>query len=56
MLGELIPKQPSFEKMLIVIRPETKKFLKMKSEETHWSMSKIIRKALKEYFAGEIDG
>lgn len=57
MLGEIVDEpKPKFVKVSVVLRPSFYEFLKGKKAETNFSMSKIIQKALKEYFAGEING
>jgi hypothetical protein len=56
MIGEIVERtkpKPSYVKVSVVLRPNIHRFLRAKSKQTHFSMSKIIRKALREYFAGE---
>jgi len=57
MLGEIVEKpKPKSVKVSVVLQPSFYQFLKDKKAETNFSMSKIIQKALKEYFAGEMNG
>jgi hypothetical protein len=53
MLGMIIEKQKRYKKISAVLPLDLADFLSKKAKNQHVSMSKILKRALEDYFIGE---